>query len=192
MENNSESFNHETGLKVIYEMIASAKGKIGKNYIYYLLWGYLVLAACISEYLLLKLAGFKYHYLVWPVFMGSGLIITGIFAFGQSKKSYTKTYIGSFFQYFYIGWIITLFILLFFGGHDRMLPFAMAMYGLAIFVSGGIIRFRFLIPAGIVAWAGSVTAFYMPYEMQLIVMTGVVVLSYIIPGHILRTASKKQ
>lgn len=44
MENNANTgeLNPEASLKLIYEMIDAARTKIGKNYFYYLFWGYLV------------------------------------------------------------------------------------------------------------------------------------------------------
>jgi hypothetical protein len=66
------------------------------------------------------------------------------------------------------------------------------MYVLGIFVSGGVISFRPLIYGGIVAWVAAIVAYFQTYEVQLLFTTLVVVVSYIIPGHLLKRSSQQQ
>jgi membrane protein implicated in regulation of membrane protease activity len=73
-----------------------------------------------------------------------------------------------------------------------ILPITLVMYGLGIFVSGGVVDFKPLLVGGLVAWAGSVIAFFQPYTVQLLLVSVVVLVSYIVPGHMLRNISKKQ
>ena len=91
---------------------------------------------------------------------------------------------------FWIGWMVTLIILMSFVDYGVILPVALAMYGLGLFVSGGIIKFKLIMIGGIIAWGGSLAAFYSPYKYQLVVLFGVVILAYIIPGHLLKSKSK--
>jgi hypothetical protein len=197
METNIENknFNHEEGFKIIYQMIESAKSTVGKNYKYYLIWGYLVIISCVAEYLLIALAHYKYHYMIWPVLMLLGCILTVILVLHQRKLNRVKSYIGSFMSYLWGGWFVSLVILLVFVNlkHDYnlIIPLVLAMFGLAIFVSGGIVSFRPLLIGGILAWSASILTFFMPYLTQLVVMAAVVIISYIIPGYILKTVSIK-
>jgi len=196
MENNSniKEFNHEAGLKVIYEMIESAKSKIGKNYFYYLFWGYLVMATCVIEYLLIAVVKYPQHYIVWPVLMVSGTLVTFLFYLREKRAVTSKTFIGTTMGFLWSGWVISFVILLLFANlkqdYNIIIPVTLAMYGLAIFVSGGVVNFRPLLLGAVVAWMGSVAAFFVPYQGQLMIMMGVVVVAYIIPGHILKNKSK--
>ena len=196
MENqtNTNEFNHEASLKVIYEMIESAKSKIGRNYFYYLFWGYLVALTSLTELFLITVIKYAYHFLVWPVLMPAGCIITFIFHWRQNKLATSKTYIGKTMGYLWTGWLISVTILLLFANlkqdYTAIIPLILAMYGMAIFVSGGIVGFRPLIWGGIIGWMASATAFFMPYTVQLLIMTGTVIISYIIPGHLLKRRSK--
>jgi hypothetical protein len=193
-QQDSKEFNHEAGFKIIYEMIESAKSKIGKNYFYYLFWGYWVVAACLLEYFLIKVANYPYHYLVWTIMMPLGCFITLVFYTRMKRTVNSKTFIGTTMGFLWGGWFISFIILLVFANlkHDYtlILPMTMAMYGLAIFVSGGVVQFRPLLLGGIVAWLGSIGAFFVPYLGQLVILTGVVIISYIIPGHLLKQLSK--
>src|SRR4030042_2203821 len=101
-------------------MIESAKANIGRNYFYYLFWGYLVVATCIIEYLLIGVANYKYHFIVWPILMPLGSLITLFFFISQKRARMSKTYIGTFMGYLWGGWVISLIILIVFANlrHD--------------------------------------------------------------------------
>ena len=191
-----KEFNREAGLKTIYAMIESAKGRIGDNYLYYLLWGYLVVITCALEYILITAVHYGQHYLVWPVLMGLGMVASGILTWRQKRTSKHKTFIGNVMSYLWGGWFIGFIILLLFANlrqdYEIILPVTLVMYGLGIFISGGVIDFKPLLYGGLLAWAGSVIAFFQPYTVQLLITMAVVLVSYIIPGHMLRTLSKKQ
>jgi hypothetical protein len=198
METNNESvgFSHEDGLKTIYSMITSTRNTIGKNYLFYLLWGYLVGLACILEYLLMQVMQYEKHYMVWPVLMGSGMIVSGILTFRRQKASTHSTFIGSIMSYLWGGWLVSFLLIMYFAtqiqNHSLILPLTMVMYGMGVFVSGGVISYRPLLIGGIISWLAALVAFYQPYPVQLLLMTATVIASYIIPGHMLRMEAKKQ
>ena len=194
--NKNSNFNPEEGLKTIYAMIQSAKSTIGNNYRYYLLWGYLVLAASLLEFILIKLVGYDKHYVVWPALMGLGALVSAFWAFNQKRFSKSKTHIGNVMGYLWGGWLICFFLLMLFANlqaaYGSILPVVLAMYGLGIFVSGGVVDFKPLIIGGIISWAAAVFAYFQPYTLQLLIMSLVIIVSYIIPGHLLRRLSKNQ
>jgi len=183
-------------LRVIYDMIGRAKNQIGSNYRYYLLWGYLVLAASMSEFILIRVFRYELHYLVWPILMGTGVMVSFIWGAMEGQRQRYKSFIGSSMQYLWAGWLVSLFsFLLFFtirGEHEMILPVSLVMYGLGIFASGGLVNYRLLIYLAPVAWAGAILAFFQPYIYQLPVMAGVVLVTYIVPGHLLRHSFNKQ
>lgn len=197
MENTAKTteFSREEGLKVIYEMIQSAKSSIGRNYFYYLFWGYLVLLASLSDYVLINFIHYPQHYLVWPVLMGIGTVVTIVFSINQMKISKNTTYISTFMRFLWSGWFVSLIILLFFvnmnGDYEMIIPLAFAMYGMAIFISGGIVKFWPMVFGGIIAWTGAVITYFCDYSVQLLVASGIIILAYIIPGHMLQSQSKK-
>ncbi|MBN1790610.1 MAG: hypothetical protein JW830_08950 [Bacteroidales bacterium] len=197
MENhNVNELSHETSFKIIYEMIESAKAKIGKNYFYYLFWGYLIVATCLLEYFLITVVKYQEHYLVWPVLMPLGALITLFFYLRQKRNNTSKTYIGITMSYFWGGWMISFSVLMLFANLKQeymvIIPVILAMYGLAAFVSGGVVSFRPLVWGAALAWAAAVVSYFLPYLAQLMVLAGVVAISYIIPGHMLMQLSKNR
>lgn len=198
METSDENtkFNPEEGLKTIYAMIQKAKSTIGGNYRYYLLWGYLVLSACLLEFILIRLVHFNRHYIVWPLLMGFGAVVTAMWAIRQTTGSKSQSHIGRVMSYLWGGWLVSFLILLLFANlrqeYDIILPLTLAMYGLGIFVSGGVVDFKPLIIGGIISWMAAVLTFFQPYTLQLLLVSVVIIVSYIIPGHMLRVLSKNQ
>jgi hypothetical protein len=195
MENNANTreFSPEASLKVIYDMIESTKSSIGKNYFYYLFWGYLVAFTCIVEFILIS-AEYSRHYMVWPVFMIAGTIVTLVFYFRQEKSATSRTFIGSTMGFLWIGWFISFCIMILFvnlkQSYGLILPMIMNMFGLSIFIAGGMVNFKPLLIGAVVAWVASVVAFFVDYPVQLMILAGMVVISHIIPGHILKNQSK--
>jgi hypothetical protein len=195
-KNESSGFSHEDGLKTIYAMIASTRNTIGENYLYFILWGYLVGLACISEYILIRVVQYERHYMVWPVLMGLGMAMSGILTLRRQKASTHRTFIGNIMNYLWGGWVVSLLILMYFAtrlqNYSLILPLTMVMYGMGIFISGGVISYRPLIIGGIISWIAALVAYFQPYNVQLLLTTATVIVSYIIPGHMLRIESKKQ
>jgi hypothetical protein len=195
-KNESMGFSYEDGLKTIYAMITSTKSSMGENYMFYLLWGYLVGLACVSEFLLIRVVHYAQHYMVWPVLMGLGMVLSGVLTLRRQKASTHKSFIGNIMSYLWGGWLVSLLIITYFTSqlqnHDLILPFTMVMYGMGIFISGGVINYRPLIIGGIISWLAALVSYFQPYTVQLLLMAATVIVSYIIPGHMLRIEAKKQ
>jgi hypothetical protein len=190
MEN--KNLNELESLRLIESMIASAKTDIHDNGFRYLLWGWLVFVASLSQYILLTVVKYPYHYMVWML-MPVGGIISGIYGYRERKNAKVKTYIGEFLGYLWIAFCIALIIVLVFSnkiGYTNSNPLIMALYGIGTFVSGGILKFKPLIYGGICCFVLSAIAFIVPFEIQLLLLSVSVLLGYIIPGYMLKAQSK--
>jgi hypothetical protein len=182
----SKTFNEEAGLKVIYEMIDAARSDVRHNNFYYLLWGILVIAACLLEYSLIRFFHYPHHYIGWPILMGAGMAITVWYTIRRFGRSASVTFIGNAMIYLFGGWTVTLLMLLLFviPGHPRLIqPVSLAMYAMAVFFSGGVLRFRPLIRGGLIAWTAAIASFFSPFLIQLLITAGTVLIAYIIPGY---------
>jgi multisubunit Na+/H+ antiporter MnhB subunit len=128
--------------------------------------------------------------------MGAGALVSGILVLRRKRMRISKGHIEHVMGYLWGGWMVCFLILMLFANlrqeYDTILPLTLAMYGLGIFISGGVVDFRPLIVGGIISWIGAVVAFFQPYTLQLLIVSGVIIVSYIIPGHILRRLSIKE
>lgn len=193
MEN--ENFTPEQSLMLINQMIHTAKKEISDNGFHYLLWGWLVFAAAVGNFIMIKI-DFEYAFITWPILMPLGGIIAMIYGFSQKKKNQkrVKTMVDHIFIYTWIAFGVTLLITLFVSGKvgwETTYPFIMLLYGIGTFISGGIMKFKPLIVGGIICWIGGTAAFFLNFEYQLLVLIGVVLCGYIIPGHILQNKYRK-
>ena len=71
--------------------------------------------------------------------------------------------------------------------YSHIFPLVLALYGMPIFLSGVIIRFRPLIIGGIGCWILSiVTTFITVYDFQILMVPVAMIIAWIIPGYLLR------
>lgn len=185
--------NEQESLRVIHSMINSAKKTIRDDGTLYLMWGWLVLFASITHYLLLTMTNFAYPYLPWATMPIAG-IINAFYTRRMVKNQLVKTYLGEFMAYLWGAFIISLIILLVFMpklGMEKTYPILIILYGIGTFVSGGALRFKPLIYGGALNWPIAIVAFFVPFEYQLLLLGLAVTCSYIVPGHLLRLNYRK-
>ena len=190
MENSEKALTEQESLLLIGQMIRNAKKTVRENGFIFLLWGWLVMVASLSNYLMAFVLNLgEIAYLPWPVLMIAGGIITGIYSSRQSKKARVKTYIDDSMKFLWIAFGAALFFTLVYMskvGPEVAYPFIMVLYGVGTFVSGGILKFKPLIWGGICCWVIAIAATYFDFQYQLLLLALSVLVSYIIPGHILK------
>lgn len=183
----------EKQLKMIEEMIASAKVKASEGSIYYLIWGWLVLIAAACNFILLNYTNYENHWIAWPILMALGGIISGVVGFRHKKKATVKTYVDRAMGYLWGAVGITLLVVLIAMikvGPLVAYPILIFLYGIGTFVSGGILKFKPLVVGGIACWVIGSIAVYVNFSDQLILLATAIVVSYLIPGHLL--AARKE
>jgi hypothetical protein len=197
MEHTEKELTSEESFRIITEMIQTAQSGIKDNGFFYLLWGWLVFIACISQYLLLYVINTSYNWIGWAVLMPLGGLVSTIYGSRMGKKEKVKTYLDQFMSYVLIAFLVSLFSVLFYmtrnGGQPALAyPLIMMVYGAWLFISGGALRFRPLIIGGIINWVLSITSMFVEFQGQLVILAVAVLLGYIIPGHMLKASHKKQ
>jgi hypothetical protein len=115
-------------------------------------------------------------------------IITGI---RMGKKAGFHSYIDTAVIYLWYGFFFTIIVLMAFAiagkiPWDSFNALIISMYGMGTFVSGGILRFKPLIIGGICCWFIAMCAFFVPGEYTLLLISGSIIIAYLIPGYLLR------
>ena len=177
-------------INVIYDMIENSKTRIRENGFFYLLWGWLVLLASLSHFFMEKM-GIFYSFLAWPVIMSIGMVISVIAGIRMGKKAGYWSHIDSAMIYLWYGFFFALLVILALsiGGKiqwEITNALIITMYGLGTFVSGGILKFKPLVIGGICCWLIALMVFFVPDEYSLLLVSGSIIISYLIPGYILR------
>jgi len=184
----SKQMTEVQSLEIIREMIDKAKAQVSDDSKHYLLWGWLVLISSLSHYILLK-SSFSMPWLPWVILMPLGGVIAGIMGYRESKTKKVNGHFERIMSYVWGGFIVMMFILLANGPRiswEVSYSLLIAMYGLATFISGGILKFKPLVYGGIAAWIISIVSSFCSMEYILLFMALSMVTSYLIPGYMLK------
>jgi hypothetical protein len=185
-----EKFSPEQSLQVIQTMIDRAKENVKDNSFYFLLWGWLVFAAALIHFGLMKFTDFKQPWLAWNL-MWIGAILSMINGIRQSRQGKVKTYIGETMKYFGICQGIIFGSLAFiFGYYDLWhfsFPVYILIYAVACFFMGAILQFSLLKWTGLSCLLIMAASVFVAYQWQLLLVALAVLIAYIIPGHVLKT-----
>ena len=111
-------------------------------------------------------------------------------------RTYTSHIIG----YVWLTFLVVIFLLAFLIGrltggdyYVHISPIILAIYGMPIFLSGIILRFKALIIGGIGCWILCVaTTFIHSYDYQFLMIPVAMLIAWIIPGYLLRAKYKSQ
>lgn len=190
MEN--KNLSGKESLELITEMINTAKGNIQDSYIFFLIWGWLVMIACLLNYGLLKFTSLEHPELAWSVLI-IGFFLSGWYGYKSGKSSQVKTYSDRIYSHIWLAFLVGYFILLFFmeNINYNINPLIMIMAGGSTYLSGITIKFSPLIYGGIVLWISAIICFMLPGDLQLLTVAGGILLGYLIPGYILKYKNGK-
>lgn len=176
----------QRNLELINEMIMSAKKELNDNGILLLMWGWLVFAASLGQFVLLKMNMPDISHYPWML-MPVGGVATLILVRKEVRETKVRTWVDTMMKYIWIAFVVSLTIVLTFMPklHSSTFPMVLVIYGVGTFITGGALKFRPLVWGGISCWVLAVAAFFVSFEYQLLLTALAVLLSYITPGHIL-------
>jgi len=185
-------------LKIIQNMINTAKNQFSENGFMYLLWGWAIFTLSISQFILKHFFHEPRHYLVWTL-VWVVLIIQAIYLWKKRKSVKVKTYAEEILKYVWICFVIVMFLLSFMlsqnlgsGYISLMNPVLLVAYGIPTFLSGIILRFRPLVFGGIGCWILSMIATFLSYDFTILMLSAAVVVAWIIPGYLLQAKYKRE
>lgn len=188
---NEKQFSESESIQVIQRMITTAKNELMDDSFHFRLWGWLVFAASMGHYILWKI-DFDKPYLVWML-MPLGGILAFIYGKRQHERQRVKSYIDDVMKYVLLAFLFSLIIILVFMSKLGLnaYPMVMVIYAVLLFVSGGAVQFRPLIIGGVANWVLGIAAFFVTFDVQLLLLATAVMIGFIIPGHLLKAKFEK-
>lgn len=184
----------QEALQLIESVISKTKKDLADNGIFYLIWGWAVFIAALSHLVLeLMPVAFMPSPFVWPIFMTAAGILSAIIAKKQYAKQQVKSHAEDFIKTMWFAFGVSLGLSLFITLYaEPMLcyPIVLIFYGMGTFTVGKIIKFKPLIVGGIICWLLSIAAIFVNFNTQLAILAAGILISYIIPGHILYKQAK--
>ena len=183
------NFSEEDSFWLINEMILTAKHGLADDSFHYLLWGWLVFIASMTNYILMVVVKTEYNWLPWPVLMSLGGVIAVIYSIREKRNRKVKTYVDSFLGYTWTAVLVALFLTIFIGGRlgvTAVYPCILILYGIGLYISGRAFSFMPLVIGSTGCWLCAIIACFVSIDIQLVLVGLSVLLGYIIPGYILK------
>ncbi len=176
-------------LELIQKMIKTAQRRFADQSNFYLLWGFAISLACIIQYILMKINS-PYINLVWLVIIPIALVLQVIFVVKKRKTERVRTHIESLMGKMWIAFGISLGIVLSFAGHlkENTYPIVLCLYAISVFVAGGALQLTSLYVGAVCCWVLAIVSFFVPFETQLLLLAAAVIVAYVIPGIIIKSA----
>lgn len=195
MENTNEKEMSPTeGFAIIDSMINTAKNKLADDGFYFILWGWLVFIASVTNYIAYKLESNIGEY-AWWILLPLGGLVSVIYGWRQGKKEKVRTYIDTYLGYCWIAFGVALALTLVFmetNGYRASYFFLMLLYGMATVISGGLLNFRPLVIGGACSFAFALLSMFAGGMELFLCIAGALLSSYIVPGHMLKSKYKSQ
>ena len=196
METNEKELSPQENLQLIQTMINKTKDSVADDSFYFLLWGWLVFFCCITEFILKVYLQYPQHYFVWWL-MPVGGVISGIYGSRQSKKQRVKSFVDEALSYLWIALAMAFIALIFINALGQAswqsaFTYYILLYGIGTFVSGKLLRFPPLIIGGLINFVLAGVSVKFSYDYQLLIGSVAILISYIIPGHLLRIRHQQQ
>ena len=192
METNEKGLKPEESLKIINDMISSAKINLNEYIFYFMFWGYTIAILSLMHFITNYFNLLKNPELVWTLVV-PGMIICAIYGYRTGRKKKTFSHIDKIHTFTWIAFIISYIIIIVFGKevNYKIAQLIFILAGMATFISGFVLKFRPLIIGAIVFWLGAILSFiipslYVPLAGFFILITG-----YLIPGYMLKNYAKK-
>lgn len=182
--------NPHDSLKLIGEMIMKARVNIASGAKYFLLWGWAAFLACIGQFLL-QWFGIQQAYMIWML-MPLCAVATIFMARVDDHRSRVKSFVEDGMSYLWTGLgiafgiLVIVFIRL---GWEHSMPVFILLYATGTFISGKMLKFRPMVAGAILTFIIAALAAWLPLDYHPLSGAAALLLSYIIPGHLLKKSN---
>jgi len=192
-----EKISPQESLHLIEAMINTAKNRFSESGHMYLVWGWTVFICSLAQFVLLHFYNYERHYIVW-------LLSLVVFAYSffyisqKHKKVKVLTWADSIVGYIWVTFSVVIFLEAFLigmftsGGYYLYItPIILSVYGMPIFLSGIVLRFKPLVVGGIACWVLCVASLFIEaYDYKFLMIPLSMLVAWIIPGYMLRAKYK--
>jgi hypothetical protein len=126
----------------------------------------------------------------WGIFVLVGFAVIFIYLSRKGRKKAVLTHFDRIITALWLtaGVVFVLIVLFCYRYETYPTPYILAVTGMATFISGMVVRFKPLMAGGIVFGIISVASIFVPALSQLLLVAISLVLGFLIPGYLLKTA----
>jgi hypothetical protein len=185
-------------LRLIKEMIEKTKkSAVETGFAFMVAWGILIILAVIGNYVLVWVEKYSWIWLNWIVFPAIGVILSFIIGARLERKQGTKTYaqiaaahlsLGCGIALIFTGLVFPALGLYSWGVISVLVA---TIWGILVFVIGGIFDWNLLKWCGVLWWLGAFGMLFIHENYRAAVFIPLILIGYLIPAFILRSKYQK-
>lgn len=180
----------QESLALIAEAIRKTKENFRESSRFFLLWGWLIVAASLGFFLLRHYTDTRFFFLPFPVLTLAGIVTTLVWYRRLKAAAPTETYLGFFFNRLWLVLGVSFILVVYISVSRGWPPFLYTLIVAAIgtTVSGLAMKFRPLVWGGVLFFGAAVAGVYLP-DAYLPLLTGLAMIGgYLVPGYLLKAA----
>ena len=187
MENEEKLMTGEESLRVITEMINKTRVSVTQASFHLLLWGWLIFACSLSEFLLWKYAGWANSWYVWFAVI-AGVLISFIYGFARGKRERIFTYGTRIYVWTWIAFLVAsvVFFIVFPIETGSVGKYMLLIAAIPLLISGVILNFRPMMWGAVSFWILALVAHFGGDTLSGLAMPAAMVIGYLVPGYLLR------
>jgi hypothetical protein len=185
-------------IRLIQEMIERTKKITAGSWMFFLVWGIVVILGIGGMYALVSIEQFSLIWLNWIVFVGIGVVFSIVYGKKLEKLEGARTYanittghvcFACGMAFILVGFIFPLLNLYSWG----LIPVLIsAVAGILVFTLGGIFEWNLLKWCGVIWWLGAVGMTFIHENYRALLVIPLLLIGYIMPALVLRSMYKKQ
>lgn len=185
-------------IRLIQEMIERTKKITAGSWMFFLVWGIVVILGIGGMYALVSIEQYSWIWLNWIVFVGIGVIFSIVYGKKLEKLEGARTYVNITtghicfacgMAFILVGFIFPLLNLYTWG----LIPVLISMVaGILVFTLGGIFEWNLLKWCGVIWWLGAVGMTFVHENYRALLVIPLLLIGYIMPALVLRSMYQKQ
>lgn len=185
-------------IQLIREMIEKTKEKAAETWLFFSIWGFLIIAGIMGNYALAFIEVYSLIWINWIVFMLLGVVFTTFYVGRREKSRSKRTYAQESISHVSfacgIGFLLAGFVfpVLKLYTYGEIPVVISVIVGILLFTIGGIYQWNLLKWSALLWWLGSVGMIFIHWHYRALTCIPLIILGYIIPGFILRSQYKKE
>jgi hypothetical protein len=185
-------------IRLIQEMIERTKKITAGSWMFFLVWGIVVILGIGGMYALVSIEEFSWIWLNWAVFVGIGVIFSIVYGKKLEQLEGARTYanittghvcFACGMAFILVGFIFPL-LKLYSWGLIAVLISMVA--GILVFTLGGIFEWNLLKWCGVIWWLGAVGMIFVHENYRALLVIPLLLIGYIMPALVLRSMYQKQ
>ena len=185
-------------IRFIKEMIEKTKRDTAESWIFFFIWGVVIILAIIGNYVLVFIEKTSWIWLNWIVFMGIGVMYAMFYGIRMQKlqgiKTYAQTAVGYLcfacgMAFLLVGFIFPILNVYSYGVITLLIS---VIAGILVFVIGGIYEWSLLKWCGIIWWLGALGMILVHWHYRALLFIPLIIVGYLVPGFVLRSEYRKR